>query len=119
MNLQVGESAREDVAHVDESGVRLSDGARLVGLVAVLTRSSARLDIAGPLRDLVLPGRNFLHYYDETPTPPDSGRRYRRDPPDQRRTHHYQDLTSSRNALMRGCSRLCCPDCSTSSTSVE
>lgn len=68
VSLQVGESAREDVAHVDESGVRLADGARLVGLVAVLTRSSARPGIVGPLRDLVLSGRNFLHYYDETPT---------------------------------------------------
>jgi hypothetical protein len=68
MSLQVGESVREDVAHVDESGVRLADGARLVGLVAVLTRSFAQPDIVGPLRDLVLPGRDFLHYYDETPT---------------------------------------------------
>jgi hypothetical protein len=68
MNLQIGESAREDVAHVDESSVRLPDGARLASLVAVLTRSSARLDIAGPLRGLVLPGHDFLHYYDETPT---------------------------------------------------
>ncbi len=47
MGLQVGEGAREDVAHVDESGVRLPDGGRLVSLVAVLTRSSARPDIGG------------------------------------------------------------------------
>lgn len=68
MSLQVGEGAREDIAHVDESGVRLPDGGRLVSLVAVLTRSSARHDIAGPLRDLALPSHNFLPYYDETPS---------------------------------------------------
>ncbi len=67
MSLRADESTRDDVAHVDESGVRCPDGTRLVGLVAVLTRSRSRPDLAGPLRGFLLPGRDFLHYYDETP----------------------------------------------------
>ena len=54
------------VAHVDETGVRLADGDRLYGMAAVLTDDLVHPEITVQLQSLVLPGKKFLHHYDET-----------------------------------------------------
>ncbi|WP_106187250.1 hypothetical protein [Umezawaea tangerina] len=51
---------------MDETGVRLADGNRLYGMAAVLTDDLVHSEITTQLRSLVLPGKRFLHHYDET-----------------------------------------------------
>lgn len=55
------------VAHIDEGGIGgLAGGARLCGLVASLSSSADRGRNTAALRSLLLPGRPYLHHYDET-----------------------------------------------------
>lgn len=51
---------------MDEGGVRLASGDRLYGLAAVLTSAADEAEISAQLEGLLLPGRRFLHHYDET-----------------------------------------------------
>jgi hypothetical protein len=53
-------------AHVDEGGARLAGGGRLYGLAAMLTSPADHVEINAQLGGLLLPGRAFLHHYDET-----------------------------------------------------
>ena len=55
-----------DWAHVDEGGTVLGGGIRLCGLTAVLTEQPQHNAISDALREQLLPGREFLHHYDET-----------------------------------------------------
>jgi hypothetical protein len=52
---------------VDEGGVRIGERRRLYALAAVLTSAADHAEIAAQLGGLLLPGRAFLHHYDETP----------------------------------------------------
>jgi hypothetical protein len=54
------------IAHVDESGFRLDKDQRLYVVAASITVSSDASVIDQGLRDLLLPGRRYLHHYDET-----------------------------------------------------
>ncbi|RJQ78441.1 hypothetical protein D5S17_12870 [Pseudonocardiaceae bacterium YIM PH 21723] len=54
------------VAHVDESGVRISGAERVYALGAVITDSADHSEIDAALRSLLLPGRDWLHHYEET-----------------------------------------------------
>ena len=55
----------EIYAHIDESGGRLPNGRRLYGIAAVLTEHKHHAMIRQYLRELLLPGQDHLHFYDE------------------------------------------------------
>ncbi|WP_158892544.1 hypothetical protein [Amycolatopsis anabasis] len=67
MPVQPSDGLAVLAAHIDESAVRLSAGFRVYGLAAVLTSTSEHARIVSALHELRLPGRTFLHHYDETP----------------------------------------------------
>ncbi|MGH3545393.1 MAG: hypothetical protein ACRDPW_05660 [Mycobacteriales bacterium] len=58
--------AEHVTAHVDESTVPLPGGRRLYGMAAVLTASAQHAWVNSALQACVLPGRSYLHHYDET-----------------------------------------------------
>jgi hypothetical protein len=53
-------------AHLDETGVKISATTRLYAIAAVLTTRQTHPEIADALRSMLLPGRSYLHHYDET-----------------------------------------------------
>ena len=53
-------------AHIDETGTQLPDGRRLYGLAAVLTDAADHEFVSAAMAGLLLPGRRWLHPYDET-----------------------------------------------------
>lgn len=52
-------------AHLDEASIRLPGGGRIYGIAATLTTGEHHPTIAAALRQQLLPGRTFLHHYDE------------------------------------------------------
>lgn len=61
-----GAQAPLTLAHIDEAGTDLPGSVRLCGLVASLSNSEDRDRNVLALRSMLLPGRAYLHYYDET-----------------------------------------------------